>query len=179
MHSWHGLCIRIISLVATVVALLLFLLPLLGDHHKELYSTLDVAVTYVLLVGAVILEITSVLRVVFSSGTCVLLEGWSRPRIRRAPPLRVHKQKGRNIWHLLARVVSPLRRLVHAAEWRRRCCWSRSLGQHNMLKLCARRLAAGPAEAARSRDGWESRTRGTCWHTRGRSPFPPPSSSCW
>lgn len=149
MHSWHGLCIRIISLVATVVALVLFLLQLLGDHHRELYSTLDVAVTYVLLVGAVILEITSVLRVVFSSGTCVLLEGWSRPRMRRAPPLRIDKQKGRNIWHLLARVVSSLRRLVHAAEWRRRCCWSRSLGQHNMLKLCARSRASRSSKVAR------------------------------
>ncbi|XBI13981.1 hypothetical protein VPH35_140633 [Triticum aestivum] len=131
MHNWHGLCIRITSLVATVIALLLFQLS--GDH-KNLYKgrTLDVAVTYVLLVGAVILEITSVLRVMFSSGTYVLLKGWSSP-----------------VWYLLARVVASLRRLVHAAEWRRRRCWSRSMGQHNMIQLCARSKASRRSKVAR------------------------------
>ncbi|PNT71088.1 hypothetical protein BRADI_2g22911v3 [Brachypodium distachyon] len=122
MHSWHGLCSRIISLLATASALLLFQLQL-GDH-KNLYSTFDIAVTYVLLVGP----------------------GPSSWRSQRM--------------HRLARVVVFLRRLVHAAEWRRRCCWSRSMGQHNMLQLCAGREASRSSKLARrmgAEDPWNIR----------------------
>ncbi|XBH67152.1 hypothetical protein VPH35_095577 [Triticum aestivum] len=131
MHTWHGLCIRIISLVATSTALLL-LFQVLGGGHKGNYSALDVAVTYVLLVGAVVLEITSVSRVMLSSGTCAVLAGRNKA------------------WHLLlARVILSLRRLIHAADWRRRCSWSRSMGQHNMLRLCACSTASRSSKMAR------------------------------
>ncbi|KAL6650407.1 hypothetical protein ACP70R_009332 [Stipagrostis hirtigluma subsp. patula] len=76
MRSRYGLCIRIFSTLATTVALLLFHLLLLDVHHHNLkgYRREDVSVTYVLLVGAVILETMSLWRAMFSSWTCALLE---------------------------------------------------------------------------------------------------------
>ncbi|CAO2187334.1 unnamed protein product [Urochloa humidicola] len=131
MHmSWCGLCIRMISLVATTAALFLFhLLIILGDHHhKDMngYNKDDVAVTYVLLVGATVLEVTSLLRTMFSSWTSNLLIRWSRDNIG---------MKEHNPCNSLARIFTSLRRLVHAADWRRRCSWSRLMRQHNLFQL--------------------------------------------
>ncbi|CAO2190794.1 unnamed protein product [Urochloa humidicola] len=72
-HTLYGLCIRMVSLVATIAAFFLFchLLPLVGVHNKMTgYGEVDVVVTHVLLLGAIVLEITSVLRATFSSWTC-------------------------------------------------------------------------------------------------------------
>ncbi|CAN6275121.1 unnamed protein product [Urochloa humidicola] len=79
-----------------------------------------------------VLEITSALRVMFSSWTLVVLD-------RRA--------EGRNIWHLLASIVASLRRLVHAADWWK--YWSGSIGQHNLLRLCAGSWASKRSRIAR------------------------------
>ncbi|KAF7033979.1 hypothetical protein CFC21_045038 [Triticum aestivum] len=65
VHTWYGRCIRVITLPATVTALLLFHRS--SDKHG--YHRIDVVVTYVLLGGAVILETTSVLRTMFSKWT--------------------------------------------------------------------------------------------------------------
>ena len=51
MGTCYGLCIRLFSLLATAVALLLFQFGL-DDRHKGSYSKVDVAVTYVLSVWA-------------------------------------------------------------------------------------------------------------------------------
>ena len=51
MGTCYGLCIRLFSLLATAVALLLFKFGL-DDRHKGSYSKVDVAVTYVLSVWA-------------------------------------------------------------------------------------------------------------------------------
>ncbi|CAO2203821.1 unnamed protein product [Urochloa humidicola] len=75
-HTWYGRCIRMISLVATIVAFVLFsrLLPLVGVHKTTTrYGEVDIAVTHVLLLGALVLEITSVLRATFSSWTSASL----------------------------------------------------------------------------------------------------------
>ncbi|TKW03038.1 hypothetical protein SEVIR_7G040700v4 [Setaria viridis] len=128
-HSWYGLCIRIISSLGTVTVLLLFHLQ--GDR-KDGYNRVDVAVTYVLLVGAIILEITSALRAMLSSWTFALL---------------YQRAEERNVWHLLAFIVGSLRRLVHAADWWR--YWSGSMGQHNLLQLCARSWASKSSKIAR------------------------------
>ncbi|XP_066347523.1 uncharacterized protein [Miscanthus floridulus] len=119
MHTWYGLCIHMVSSLGTLAALLLF--HLLGKIHKGHYSRVDMTITYILLVGAVVMEITSSLRAMFSSWTCALLD---------------QRAQERNMWHCLYWIVSSLRRLVHAAEWRR--YWSGSMGQHNLLQLCAR-----------------------------------------
>ena len=47
MGTCYGLCIRLFSLLATAVALLLFQFGL-DDRHKGSYSKVDVDVTYVL-----------------------------------------------------------------------------------------------------------------------------------
>lgn len=74
MHSSYGLCLHMLSPVFTTVALLLFVL-LHRHHHGPLdgYGRVDVAVTYVLLVGALVLEVVSAWRSIFSSWACVLL----------------------------------------------------------------------------------------------------------
>ncbi|CAL4989600.1 unnamed protein product [Urochloa decumbens] len=82
-HTWCGLCIRLLSSVAIGVAFLLFNMLLV--HHRKLlkgggysynYSRVDVIVTYVLFVGAVVLETTSLLRAMLSSWTFSLLVEW-------------------------------------------------------------------------------------------------------
>uniref|UniRef100_J3LQP1 DUF4220 domain-containing protein n=1 Tax=Oryza brachyantha TaxID=4533 RepID=J3LQP1_ORYBR len=60
MHTWYGFCIRIVSLLATAIALLLFHL---SGALMDSYTTFDVALTYVLLIGAIVVEFTSVLLV--------------------------------------------------------------------------------------------------------------------
>lgn len=118
-HTRYGLCIHMVSSLGTVAALLLF--HLLGKIHKgRYYSRVDITITYILLVGAVVMEITSALRAIFSSWTCALLH---------------QRAQGRNMWHYLYWIVSSLRRLVRAADWSR--YWSGSIGQHNLLQLCA------------------------------------------
>ncbi|KAL6650372.1 hypothetical protein ACP70R_009297 [Stipagrostis hirtigluma subsp. patula] len=133
MHTWYGLCIRIISSLGISVALLLFHLS--GDH-KGGYQRADITVTYVLLAGAVILEITSTLRLMLSSWTCALLD---------------RRGEGRNMWHFLAYVVVSLRRLIRAADWRKRY-WSGCMGQHNLLQLCAQSWASKMSKIARWMD---------------------------
>lgn len=34
-------------------------------------------------------------------------------------------------------IGASLRRLVHAEDWTRRCSWSRSMGQHNLIQMGA------------------------------------------
>jgi hypothetical protein len=146
-HTWYGLCIRVFTPLVTVVALSFFFLLLGNGRHKaekSRYRRVVIAVTYVLLVGAVILqETTSALRAMFSSWTCALLE---------------EQEQGRNVWQILSWVLPP-------ASTRGRLEEAVLVGFHRATQLasisCA--LGAGPANAARLRDGWESsRTHGTC-----------------
>ncbi|KAF7010627.1 hypothetical protein CFC21_025023 [Triticum aestivum] len=60
MFSLYGICIRAICPLATVAAFLLF--HLVGD--KDGLNSMDVTATYILLVGALVLEITSALSLV-------------------------------------------------------------------------------------------------------------------
>ncbi|CAD6261501.1 unnamed protein product [Miscanthus lutarioriparius] len=128
VHSWCGLCIRVISLPGTAVALLLFYL--LGDQGmgRRSYSKVDIAISYVLLIGAVVLEAMSTIKAMFSSWTSSFL---LKPRRDFSRP----GEEERNISILLGRGITSVRRFVHAAEWRGRY-WSGSMGQHNLLQLC-------------------------------------------
>ncbi|KAK1668055.1 hypothetical protein QYE76_056214 [Lolium multiflorum] len=142
-HTWHGLCVRVLSALATAVAFSLFNLVLLlgARHHPEAelkakgYSRADVAVTYVLFVGAMVLETSSLLRAMLSSWTCALLVK--------------HGSEGSSLCNWLARVPLCLRRLVRAAEWRRRRSWKRSMGQLNLVQLCVRSRASRYKKMAR------------------------------
>ncbi|CAN6293910.1 unnamed protein product [Urochloa humidicola] len=110
IYTWYGSCIRVLSPVATLVSFLLF--ELKSSHA---YSRVDVVVTYVLLLGAFVLEITSLVRAIGSSWTCAFL----------------HARK----WDRVHRAVRYLRRLVQAASSRK---WLDSVGQYNLLDFCTR-----------------------------------------
>ncbi|CAN6373068.1 unnamed protein product [Urochloa humidicola] len=125
MHTWYAPFIRTFSLLGTASAFWLFHL-FCRHHHRSLYSRVDVTVTYALLAGALVLEMTSALRGLFSSWLCVVLVCVGGP---------------------LGTVLVSLRRLVRAADWRSRY-WSGSLGQHNLLQLCARSRASRISKVA-------------------------------
>ncbi|EMS48733.1 hypothetical protein TRIUR3_11112 [Triticum urartu] len=110
IHTWYGYSIRVISLVATLAAFWLFQLS-----HKHGHSRKDVGITYVLLVGAMVLEMTSVVRAAGST--------WTRAFL--------YYRK----WYVLHGELLALRRLVNAAGYRR---WSGSVGQYNLLESRAR-----------------------------------------
>ncbi|CAN6165800.1 unnamed protein product [Urochloa humidicola] len=119
MHTWYGLSIRMFSLLATTVAFFLFYHHNHHKQHWEVYNRADVAVTFILLVGALVLEMISALRTMLSSWTVAYLTSGYGP------------------WKkLVSRVIMFLRRLVHAANWRSRYYWSGSMGQHNLIQLC-------------------------------------------
>jgi hypothetical protein len=142
MQTWYGLCIRIISPAAIAVALTLVHIHL--DKSKTMvsnYNRVDVGITYVLLAGALALELTSLLRAMFSSRTSVILLKWSKD-----------DGEGRNVWSFLGVAVASVRRLVHAAEWR--MLWSCSVGQHNLLRLYPRSRASRIARWVRVEDRW-------------------------
>ncbi|XP_037417235.1 uncharacterized protein LOC119280510 [Triticum dicoccoides] len=161
MHTWFGLCIRVLSPAATTVALLLFHRHQHGRHQHRV----DVAVTYVLLVGALVLEVVSALRGLFSSWACVLLISHG-PHYSLRETLR-HIPGGRPRWWLkaaawvarhvsgsLGRMVLSVRRLVRAADWAR--YWSASMAQHNLLQLAARSRVSKRSRMANSmgREVW-------------------------
>jgi hypothetical protein len=99
VHTWYGLCIRAISLPATLGALGLFH----RSSEKHGYSSRDVIVTYVLLGGAVLLETMSVVKAIFSSWTTALL--WARN------------------FEWLARLVESARLLVKWGYWYGQATW--------------------------------------------------------
>ncbi|CAN6227369.1 unnamed protein product [Urochloa humidicola] len=141
MHSnLYGLSMRILLAVATAAAFLLFHLLIMGDHGKDNgYSRLDVAVTYVLLVGAIVLETLSLLGAMFSSWTCPLLVRWSRDKCG---------MEDHTLCNCLGRILTRLRRLVRAADWRTRY-WSGSMGQHNLFQLGVSSRASSISKMAR------------------------------
>ncbi|CAN6338927.1 unnamed protein product [Urochloa humidicola] len=110
IHTWYGYCIRVVSLLAILSAFLLFQF---SNTHG--YSAADVAITYILLVGALVLEIISVCRAVGSTWMCALLYclDWGQP----------------------LSLLKSLRRHVRAARKRR---WSGSIGQFNIFDVCTR-----------------------------------------
>jgi len=109
IHNWYGYCIRVVAAVAIVLAFLLF-----KSSDKDGYTRADVAVTYVLLVGAFILEIVSVLRAVVSTWTCDFLydSGWYR----------------------FPGCIQCLRWVFKAGRSRQ---WSGSIGQYSLLHFCS------------------------------------------
>ncbi|KAF7076129.1 hypothetical protein CFC21_080823 [Triticum aestivum] len=135
VHTWYGRCIRVISLLATIAAFLLFHAS--SDKLHGGYSRVDVIVTYVLLAGAVVLEITSMLRTIFSTWTCVLLQqlGWRRLS---------------GVLQFLAR---PIRLVVHTRFW------SGSMRQNSLFRTCYRARNNPMSKIARCMgrgDWWDS-----------------------
>uniref|UniRef100_J3LVJ1 DUF4220 domain-containing protein n=1 Tax=Oryza brachyantha TaxID=4533 RepID=J3LVJ1_ORYBR len=126
-----GYCIRVISSLATAGSLVIF-----QFNGKDGQNRVDVAITYVLLIGAFLMEVTSLLRALGSSWTfsflCATWWKWLN---------HVAMCSGR--WHRFRRNVVSLRHFLKAMGISRYCLssrrWSGSMGQYNMLHFCTRR----------------------------------------
>uniref|UniRef100_A0ACD5YDD2 Uncharacterized protein n=1 Tax=Avena sativa TaxID=4498 RepID=A0ACD5YDD2_AVESA len=120
MCTWQGICIRVISSLATLAAFVLF--HLFSD--KDGYNRVDVAATYILLVGAGVLEITSVLRLIFST--------WAMQGMMRSNRSWC-KAIGLRLGSARKRAYSSMRKAdVHTMYW------SGSMGQLDLMTLCSR-----------------------------------------
>jgi hypothetical protein len=115
IHTWYGFSIHFVSLLGTATTFLLFQLSINSSGNR--YSRVDVVISYVLLVGALVLEIISVCRAVLSTWTCSLLH-----------------RRGRG-WEWALHVITSLGQRVHPASRR---LWSGSIGQYNLFHLCTR-----------------------------------------
>ena len=115
IHTWYGFCIHFISLLGTATTFMLFQLSI--NSRGNGYSRVDVIISYVLLVGALVLEIISVCRALLSTWTCSLLH---------------RRGKG---WEWPLHVITSLGQRVHPASRR---LWSGSIGQYNLFHLCTR-----------------------------------------
>ncbi|KAF8664815.1 hypothetical protein HU200_054541 [Digitaria exilis] len=117
--------IRVVTSVATAVALiLLFPLLLTGTSSSSStssdrgYNKVDAAITFVLSVGACVLEATALVRHRLSSFN------WFRDETRGIKT------------GLLPGATASFRRFVGAADRRSQHSWSRSMGQHSLLQVC-------------------------------------------
>jgi hypothetical protein len=110
IHTRYGYCIRVVSLLATITSVGLF-----QSSNIYGYSRADVAITYILLVGALVLEMISISKAIASTWTCAWL-------------LRMK-------WKPVLKGLKFLRQHVQAARKRR---LSSCIGQYNMLHLCTR-----------------------------------------
>lgn len=134
IHNWYGYCIRVFSPLTTIVVFILFQL----SGNKDDYSKVDLTITYILLVGALLLDLASLLSALGSTWACnsLLTRGWIR----------------------LGLVILSLRQHVKAARGNRR---SGSIGQFNLLHFCSRdntKLSIRVAKMMRLEDWWNK------WH---------------
>jgi hypothetical protein len=116
IHTWYGCFVRVVAPLATVTTFILFLIT-----GKEKYSRQDVIISYVLLVGALVLEAVSVVRAAGSTWTAAWL----------------YDRK----YHWLHDELRALRQVIGAADYRR---WSGSVGQYNLLLSCAQGKGRDP-----------------------------------
>ncbi|KAF8712880.1 hypothetical protein HU200_028657 [Digitaria exilis] len=131
IHTWYGLCALLVSVAGTSVALCLFHLSVsreVNNNNQGHRMAADVAISYVLLAGALVLETMAACRAVFSSWTsCLILckAEYSHPPSRA--------------WYWLhwldRRVLSSLRKPFKPASRR---LWRGTMGQYNLIHLAIR-----------------------------------------
>lgn len=129
VFTWYGCFIHAISSVATITAFFLFQ----SSIGKNDFNRVDAIVTYILIAGAALLEMTALLRAMGSTWTCALL------RARR--------------WHRLHSIVVSVRRRVKAAE--RNIRWSGSIGQPELLNSSHDSGGCVSAQCLRCKDLWK------------------------
>ncbi|CAL5028788.1 unnamed protein product [Urochloa decumbens] len=124
IHTWSGYCVRLFSPLAAAASLLLFQFSVKDGH-----SRVDVAVTYTLLSGAVILESGSLMRALGSTWTYAFLciTQWSWLRYAALCTGR---------WDRFRRLVKTITGRVGGKRSSRR--WSGEMGQYNMLHFVTR-----------------------------------------
>lgn len=130
VHTLSGYIVRVVSPVTTAASLLLF-----WSTVKDGHSSADVAITYILLGGALFMETTSLVNALGSSWTFAFLSTTRWRWLRYAALCN-----GR--WDRLRRAVVHLHHLVKGGAagrgWYNSRRWSRTMGQYNMLHLCTR-----------------------------------------
>ncbi|KAI4989544.1 hypothetical protein ZWY2020_036861 [Hordeum vulgare] len=129
VFTWYGCFIRAISSIATITAFFLFH----SSIGKNDFNRVDAIVTYILIVGAVLLEMTSLLKAMGSTWACALL------RARR--------------WHRLHSIVVRVRRRVKVAKRNRR--WSGSIGQPELSNSSHGSGCCLPAQCLGCKDLWK------------------------
>ncbi|GMY34756.1 hypothetical protein FCV25MIE_29998 [Fagus crenata] len=113
VYSLKGCLLRLISFSSTVSVLLAFFIM-----KKNAFSTADVIITYILLVGAIFLEIYAVLVLLTSDWTML----W----------LSKHKNS----------VVDFLYRIISSIPLPGNKRWSNSMGQYNLITYCLKEKPA-------------------------------------
>uniref|UniRef100_A0ACD5X710 Uncharacterized protein n=1 Tax=Avena sativa TaxID=4498 RepID=A0ACD5X710_AVESA len=151
IHTWHGHCIRVLSPMAIVAAALLVFRQFSDEEDGYCCSRVDVSATYALLVGAVVLEIISLMRAMFS--------GWAEASFTSAFFASESISLIRLIRILLWAVVSSTRDLLRQAMMKAGMplrYWSGSMGQHNFIHLCTQSKVSRSSKVARwmGREDW-------------------------
>ncbi|KAI3470145.1 hypothetical protein Pfo_026808 [Paulownia fortunei] len=121
LYSLHGFFLRALSCSSTIAAFIAFLMI-----DKTLYPTTEVIITYILLAGAIFLEIYAILILLSSDRMMIWLsEDWTT-----VPEIRKFKDP---IVLAICKIVSLLQYL-HIVPARMR--WSNAMGQYNVLNCC-------------------------------------------
>ncbi|CAA2982889.1 Hypothetical predicted protein [Olea europaea subsp. europaea] len=110
--SYLGYIFRFICTALIVATYILF-----QSHHKPHIHPFDIAITYSLLIGAIILDIVALIKLVLSDWTLALLQ------LQKSLPLLKVKE-----------VLWPVYTIGKYISFRRR--WSESMGQHNLISFC-------------------------------------------
>uniref|UniRef100_A0ACD5WLM6 Uncharacterized protein n=1 Tax=Avena sativa TaxID=4498 RepID=A0ACD5WLM6_AVESA len=151
IHTWYGNCIRVISLMATITAALLVFRQF-SEEDGYWCNRADVRATYVLLDGAIVLEVISLLAAMFSS--------WAEASLTSSTLYA----SSINLFSCLIRtflslVVYSARYLVKRAMRKAGMplrYWSGSMGQHNFIHLCTQSKVSRSSKVARwmGREDW-------------------------
>ncbi|TXG68363.1 hypothetical protein EZV62_003298 [Acer yangbiense] len=118
VYSRLGIFLRCISFICSLSALVVF--SIIIDVHS--YSLTDISITYLLLVGAVLLEIYAFLLLLFSDWTKIWL-------------IKLKKETSKTLFEPFWRFISESAPLLSK---RRR--WSGSIGQYNLISSCLRKV---------------------------------------
>ncbi|XP_059659001.1 uncharacterized protein LOC132305369 [Cornus florida] len=139
VHCKSGYICRSFCFSSVVVALALF-----HSEEKQGFDGFDVGITYVLLLGAIVLDIIAIVMLFFSNSTIITLMSI---RCRRSTSNWVKNWVKKMLNFLLA--VKRRRRIADAAKPPRSCCmlmrligqflhrgWSESVSQFNLINYC-------------------------------------------
>ncbi|KAK9269276.1 hypothetical protein L1049_001046 [Liquidambar formosana] len=122
VHGKYGFCFRILCLVLFAVALGLFVSH--HKHHKHEIHGIDIYITYILLIGAIGLDIFGIIKLFLSDWTIAALSDiWIPDRHKNC------KQK------LLSSLFDFRINLSFDKNYR----WSRSISQHSLVTYCLKK----------------------------------------
>lgn len=128
IHTWPGYIMRLMSSLAAPASFLLFHFSGKAGHSK-----VDVAITYTLLAGAILLETTSLLSALGSTWTYAFLSTTRWSWLRYAV---LCSGRWDRFHRLLKAVTGGAGRDVSSRRW------SGKMGQYNMLHFSSRRMRA-------------------------------------